>query len=105
MIVKGRIEDLEDIQQRTQTSFQTGEQVVSGEFKLLVSKPTQVIDVRMSAELWKEANHGKSLEQFVGKDIDFMIETRSYSFTTQDGQSRQGSSINLFRLPTVGKPN
>ncbi|CCN40363.1 conserved hypothetical protein [Vibrio nigripulchritudo FTn2] len=103
MIIKGRIQDIDDIQQNSYVREQTGEVIVSGTFLLSVKKPSQVIKVKVSPELWKDAQNGKTLEEIVDKELDFWIEQREFNFTRPDGQTVSGSNNNLFALPVTAK--
>ncbi|WP_010453847.1 hypothetical protein [Vibrio rotiferianus] len=98
MIVLAQISDIDDIEQKSFTNQQTGEVVVSGSITLTTSKPTRVNVVKVSPELWKESQGGKHFESFVGKQLNYQIEMRDYSYMQGD-QLRQGTSVNLFRLP------
>lgn len=98
MIVLAQISDIDDIEQKSFTNQNTGEVVVSGVITLSTSKPTRVNVVKVSPDLWKESNNGKNFEVLVGKQLNYQIEMRDYSYM-QDGQLRQGTSVNLFRLP------
>ncbi len=103
MIAKGMIQDIDDIQQNTRVNGQTGEQTQVGVIKVLTSKPTQVIDVRVNADLWKEAQNGKHFENLVGKQFEFLVEYNQYSFTDSSGAARSGTTMNLFNLPALPK--
>ncbi|MCG6417371.1 hypothetical protein K6U51_04885 [Vibrio fluvialis] len=98
MITQGIISDNDDIEQKSFVNGQTGEVRVSGVLSILTTKPTQVVTVKVSEDLWKEANNGKFFESLVGKQIDFMLAPKDYSFM-RDGQLTTGTNINLFKLP------
>ncbi|EKO3436333.1 hypothetical protein [Vibrio fluvialis] len=98
MITQGIISDKDDIEQKSFVNGQTGEARVSGVLSILTTKPTQVVTVKVSEDLWKEANNGKFFESLVGKQIDFMLAPKDYSFM-RDGQLTTGTNINLFKLP------
>ncbi|WP_044367639.1 hypothetical protein [Vibrio fluvialis] len=98
MITQGTISDKDDIEQKSFVNGQTGEVRVSGVLSILTTKPTQVVTVKVSEDLWKEANNGKFFESLVGKQIDFMLAPKDYSFM-RDGQLTTGTNINLFKLP------
>ncbi|MBY8098338.1 hypothetical protein KW475_07630 [Vibrio fluvialis] len=98
MITQGIISDKDDIEQKSFVNGQTGEMRVSGVLSILTTKPTQVVTVKVSEDLWKEANNGKFFESLVGKQIDFMLAPKDYSFM-RDGQLTTGTNINLFKLP------
>ncbi|EKO3910157.1 hypothetical protein GTU35_003238 [Vibrio fluvialis] len=98
MITQGIISDKDDIEQKSFVNGQTGEVRVSGVLSILTTKPTQVVTVKVSEDLWKEANSGKFFESLVGKQIDFMLAPKDYSFM-RDGQLTTGTNINLFKLP------
>lgn len=99
MKVIGIIPDIDDITQSSFTNRDTGEHVVSGSFLLQVTKPSQTIKIKVNSDLWKEADNGKGLEALVGKQAEYWIEQKEYSFARPDGQTVSGSSNNLFRLP------
>ncbi|MBY8257766.1 hypothetical protein [Vibrio fluvialis] len=98
MITQGIISDKDDIEQKSFVNGQTGEVRVSGVLSILTTKPTQVVTVKVSEDLWKDANNGKFFESLVGKQIDFMLAPKDYSFM-RDGQLTTGTNINLFKLP------
>ncbi len=98
MITQGIISDKDDIEQKSFVNGQTGEVRVSGVLSILTTKPTQVVTVKVSEDLWKEANNGKFFESLVGKQIDFMLAPKDYSFM-RDGQLTTGTNINLYKLP------
>ena len=98
MITQGIISDKDDIEQKSFVNGQTGEVRVSGVLSILTTKPTQVVTVKVSEDLWKEANNGKFFESLVGKQIDFMLAPKDYSFMRY-GQLTTGTNINLFKLP------
>ncbi|EKO3973357.1 hypothetical protein FNO25_001328 [Vibrio fluvialis] len=98
MITQGIISDKDDIEQKSFVNGQIGEVRVSGVLSILTTKPTQVVTVKVSEDLWKEANNGKFFESLVGKQIDFMLAPKDYSFM-RDGQLTTGTNINLFKLP------
>jgi ABC-type uncharacterized transport system permease subunit len=102
MIIKGRIQDLDDIQQTSFMDRNSGELIARGEFLLSVKKPSQVIKIKVSPEHWKQSSNGKSFQALVDKDCEFWIEQKEFSFTRPDGQTVKGSSNNLFRLPQAG---
>lgn len=99
MKVIGIIPDIDDITQKSFTNRDTGEHVVSGSFLLQVTKPSQTITIKVNADLWKESDNGKGLQDLVGKQAEYWIEQKEYSFARPDGQTVSGSSNNLFRLP------
>ncbi|CAH0535463.1 hypothetical protein VST7929_03037 [Vibrio stylophorae] len=101
MIVQAQIADIDDIQQRTFTNRDNGEITVSGELNLLTTKPSQVVKVKVSAELWQEAQNGKAFESMLGKQQDFCLATRDYSFVDGRGQHQSGTNITLFKLPEI----
>ncbi|TRN22296.1 hypothetical protein [Vibrio furnissii] len=98
MITQGIISDKDDIEQKSFVNGQSGEVRVSGVLSILTTKPTQVVTVKVNEELWKEAQNGKFFESLVGKQIDFMLAPKDYSFM-RDGQLTTGTNINLFKLP------
>lgn len=98
MITQGIISDKDDIEQKSFVNGQSGEVRVSGVLSILTTKPTQVVMVKVNEELWKEAQNGKFFESLVGKQIDFMLAPKDYSFM-RDGQLTTGTNINLFKLP------
>ncbi|MCG6230383.1 hypothetical protein [Vibrio furnissii] len=98
MITQGIISDKDDIEQKSFVNGQSGELRVSGVLSILTTKPTQVVTVKVNEELWKEAQNGKFFESLVGKQIDFMLAPKDYSFM-RDGQLTTGTNINLFKLP------
>lgn len=105
MIAKGMIQDIDDIQQVSRTNQTTGEHTQSGVIKVLTSKPTQVIDVRVNVDLWKESQNGKHFKSLVGKQFEFLVEYNQYSFTDASGAARSGTTMNLFNLPALPKAN
>jgi|GEM_PF-3114823 len=105
MIVKGRILDVDDIQQTSFNNRETGEVIVRGELLLSVKKPSQVIKVKVNPDQWREAGNGKGFESIIDKEIDFWIEQKEFSFTRPDGQTISGSNNNLFRLPALQTQN
>lgn len=100
MIVKGTILDIDDINQNSFTNRETGEVSISGTVGITVNKPTQVIKVKVSPDLWKQANQGDLFKKMIGQQTDFFIEQKEYSFV-RDGQPINGHSNNLFRLPAI----
>ncbi|MFH4620492.1 hypothetical protein [Vibrio furnissii] len=98
MITQGIISDKDDIEQKSFVNGQSGEVRVSGVLSILTTKPTQVVTVKVNEDLWKEAQNGKFFESLVGKQIDFMLAPKDYSFM-RDGQLTTGTNINLFKLP------
>ncbi len=100
MITQGLISDKDDIQTKVFNNPTTGEIRTSGVISLLVSKPTQVITVKVSEELWRESNNGQFFQSLVGKSIDYCLSPKDFSFT-RDGQQVSGTNINLFKLPEV----
>lgn len=100
MLTKAMISDKDDIIQKSFTNGSTGEVRVSGEIHLLTTKPTQVVTVKVSPELWEEAQNGKFFESLVGQQHEFMLAPKDFSFV-RDGQQVSGTNINLFQLPQV----
>lgn len=102
MIVKGTILDIDDINQNSFTNRDTGEVSVSGTIGVTVNKPTQVIKVKVSPDLWKDSKQGETFKNMIGTTAEFFIEQKEYSFV-RDGQPINGHSNNLFRLPAINK--
>ncbi|EKO3426335.1 hypothetical protein NTK89_002334 [Vibrio fluvialis] len=98
MITQGIISDKDDIEQKSFVNSQTGEVRITGVLSILTTKPTQVVTVKVGEDLWKESNNGKLFESLVGKQIDYMLSPKDYSYM-RDGQLTTGTNINLFKLP------
>ncbi|HIH0943310.1 TPA: hypothetical protein ACYHTU_002380 [Vibrio cholerae] len=101
MITQGLISDKDDIQTKVFNNPTTGQIRTTGIINLLVSKPTQVITVKVSEDLWRESNNGQFFHSLIGKSIDYCLSPKDFSFAREDGQQVSGTNINLFKLPEV----
>ncbi|OOF11108.1 hypothetical protein BZG82_05700 [Salinivibrio sp. PR5] len=98
MIISGQILSETDLQIKTRTNPHTGEVTKTGSMRLLTFEPTEIIDVRISTD---QMNAGAidALKKFIGKQLDFKIAYRNFSFADDNGKHVAMSGFNLVELP------
>lgn len=96
MIVQGLIMSFTDITSKTNrdTMIQTGS------INLLVTEPTQVIQVSVSQDL-VASGALNDLKGLVGKQTNFTLEFRNSSWGDDSGKHRQYSGFSLISVPVV----
>lgn len=83
----------------TKTTNKDGLDVVTGSVKLLVSDPSQIIDVSITEDQIKAGDHTK-LKELVGRGFhEYAIEWRDSSWGDNSGRHRTYSGFRLVSLP------
>lgn len=75
----------EDIQLKTVIDRSTGEQRQRGIVRLLVTNPTNLLDVTISPDQVSAGVH-QELAKRIGKQSDFLVDYRDLSFANDEGK-------------------
>lgn len=102
MIVKGMILSKTDVQPVSKVNPKTGETKKVATLKLLVTEPTQVIDVGLNENI-VAADGVNQLRALSGEYYDFNIEFKEMSFGNDAGKHVQINGFHLVTLPVVKK--
>ncbi|MGF1760009.1 hypothetical protein L4D76_19145 [Photobacterium sagamiensis] len=106
MIVHGRINDLDDIEKKTNNNEKTGESRDSGTVKLQVFNPSEVLDCRISPDLWDSMGGGADLKKLIDKKLEFKIQHIERTFAGDGGKHVSFSGYHLLGVPSLdAKPN
>lgn len=108
MIVTARINDHDDIEKKTNTNTNTGESRDSGIVRLQLFQPSEVIECRISPDLWDSLGGGSDLKKLIDKKVEYKIQHSERSFAGDGGKHVSFSGWNLLGIPaleTQSKPN
>lgn len=75
----------QDIQLKISVNRQTGESTQRGHFKLLVTNPTNLLDISLTPEQVKDGVPTQ-LQACIGKQMDFLVDYRDMAFAGDNGQ-------------------
>lgn len=100
MIIQAQILSDTDITTKTRTNPNTGEMTKTGTLRLLTFEPTEIIDVRLTAD---QINAGvlDDLKKAIGKPRDFKVAYRNFSFADDNGKHVAMSGFHLVESPSV----
>ncbi|MCE2597235.1 hypothetical protein K6Y31_20895 [Motilimonas cestriensis] len=98
MIVKGMILSKSDVQPVSKVNPKSGEAKKVGTLKLLVTEPTQVIDVGINENIIA-ADGINQLRALSGDYHEFTIEFKEMSFGNDAGKHVQINGFHLVNLP------
>ncbi|KJG63024.1 hypothetical protein C0Z01_14055 [Photobacterium kishitanii] len=101
MIVLARINDKDDIEKKTNTNTNTGESRDSGIVKLQLFNPSEVVEARISPELWDAFGGGSDLVKLIDKKVEFKIQHVERSFAGDGGKHVSFSGYHLLGIPTL----
>jgi len=100
MELNGIILSSDDIELKTRVNRQTGEETQTGKFRFLVSHPSDLIDVSLSADQVKDGV-AKALSALVGKQTKLHIAYRDMGFAGENGQHVSIKGFTLHQIPEV----
>ncbi|QSV17313.1 hypothetical protein [Photobacterium ganghwense] len=100
MIVTARINDSDDIEKKTNTNTNTGESRDSGIVRLQLFQPSEVIECRVSPDLWDSMGGGADLKKLIDKKAEFKIQHTERSFAGDGGKHVSFSGWNLLGIPS-----
>ncbi|KJG10723.1 hypothetical protein [Photobacterium kishitanii] len=101
MIVLARINDKDDIEKKTNINTNTGESRDSGIVKLQLFNPSEVVEARISPELWDAFGGGSDLVKLIDKKVEFKIQHVERSFAGDGGKHVSFSGYHLLGIPTL----
>ncbi|SMY33888.1 hypothetical protein PMAL9190_01347 [Photobacterium malacitanum] len=101
MIVLARINDKDDIEKKTNTNTNTGESRDSGIVKLQLFNPSEVVEARISPELWDAFGGGSDLVKLIDKKVEFKIQHVERSFAGDGGKHVSFSGYHLLGIPAL----
>lgn len=101
MIVTARINDLDDIEKKTNTNQSTGESRDSGVVRLQLFNPSEVVECRVSPDLWDSMGGGTDLKTLIDKKVEFKIQHTERSFAGDGGKHISFSGWNLLGVPSL----
>jgi hypothetical protein len=101
MIIKGRINDADDIEKKTNNNEKTGESRDSGTVKLQLFNPSEVVDCRVSPDVWDSMGGGADLQKIIDKKVDFKIQHIERSFAGDGGKHVSFSGWHLLAVPSL----
>ncbi|WP_064604225.1 hypothetical protein [Photobacterium sp. J15] len=105
MIVTARINDLDDIEKKTTANPNTGESRDSGIVRLQLFNPSEVVECRVSPDLWDAMGGGADLKKLIDKKTDYKIQHIERSFAGDGGKHVNFSGWHLLGVPsTTNKP-
>lgn len=104
MIVTARINDSDDIEKKTNTNTNTGESRDSGIIRLQLFQPSEVIECRLSPDLWDSFGGGADLKKLIDKKTEFKIQHTERSFAGDGGKHVSFSGWNLLGIPSLENP-
>ena len=85
MILNALIMSKEDIQLKTSTNRTTGEVTQRGHVRLLVTNPTNLLDVSLTPEQ-VAAGVPEQLKNYISKQSNFLVDYRDMAFAGDNGQ-------------------
>lgn len=101
MIVTARINDLDDIEKKTNTNTNTGESRDSGIVRLQIFNPSEVIECRVAPDYWDSMGAGADLKKLIDKKSEFKIQFTERSFAGDGGKHVSFSGWHLLGIPTL----
>ena len=101
MIVLARINDKDDIEKKTNTNTSTGESRDSGIVKLQLFNPSEMVEARISPELWDAFGGGSDLAKLIDKKVEFKIQHVERSFAGDGGKHVSFSGYHLLGIPSL----
>ncbi|KLV03266.1 hypothetical protein ABT56_20285 [Photobacterium aquae] len=105
MIVTARINDLDDIEKKTNTNTSTGESRDSGIVRLQLFQPSEVIECRVSPDLWDSLGGGADLKKLIDKKAEYKIQHTERSFAGDGGKHVSFSGWSLLGFPALENQN
>lgn len=101
MLVTARINDKDDIEKKTTTNSNTGESRDSGIVKLQLFNPSEVVEARISPELWDSFGGGADLLKLIDKKAEFKIQHIERTFAGDGGKHVSFSGYHLLGIPSL----
>ncbi len=99
MKITGRIEDLSDIKIKDKPDRNTGEVTKVATIRFLTTKPSQLIDVQISADLMGDGKTLAYLKQSIEKKIDLSLEFKEMAFAGEDNKFVGIKGFYLYESP------
>lgn len=101
MIVTARINDLDDIDKKTNVNATTGESRDSGVLHLQLFNPSEVIECRIAPDLWDSMSGGADLKKLIDKKMEFKVQHSERSFAGDGGRHVSFSGWHLLGVPSL----
>ncbi len=89
------------LKKKTNTNTNTGESRDSGIVKLQLFNPSEVVEARISPELWDAFGGGSDLVKLIDKKVEFKIQHVERSFAGDGGKHVSFSGYHLLGIPTL----